>query len=80
MRDIVALVLRGEPDEAWQARDARLCGGRGAHGAHGGHTRPGDWCQTQPGRDALAWLGAGHRARNRRREESRPGPFGIRIF
>lgn len=65
MRDIVALLLRGEPDEACEARDERLCGGHGEHGEHGGHTRPGDWCQTQPGRDALARLGAGHRVRNR---------------
>ena len=71
MRDIVALVFGGEPDEACETRDERMCGG---------HTRPGQWCQTQPGHAALEWLRVSHGARDARRDERRHGPFGMRIF
>lgn len=72
MRDIAALVFGGEPREACEPDDERVCGGQAA--------RPGDWCQTQPGRAALGWLGAAHRARESKPDHSGRGPFGKIVF
>ncbi len=72
MRDIAALVFGGEPGEECEAPDEGMCGGQPA-GA-------GDWCQTPPGRTALAWLGVTHGGRESKRDRSRHGPFGMKVF
>lgn len=71
MRDIAALVFGGEPREACEPDEERMCGGM---------ARPGEWCQTPPGRAALAWLGGTHRARESKRDHGEQGSFGRRIF
>ena len=51
MRDIVALVFGGEPAEPHDVcgPHEHPCGGRAARAV--------EWCQTEPGDDALTWLG-----------------------
>jgi hypothetical protein len=69
MRDIAALVFggeRAERSEAGQPSEHRDIWGEQ-------YPEPGDWCQTQPGRTALSWLGATLSARRTRAGAARRG-------
>jgi hypothetical protein len=58
MRDIAALLFGSEPGEQREPREPREACLPGRPDTIDGPPLPtGDWCQTQPGRGTLEWLG-----------------------